>query len=74
MAHMQINHEEDVCGICGETGADKYKQPCRWPGEINPEGEFVHAECEQRERYRAFAEFRERFGDAGVRNFLRNLS
>jgi hypothetical protein len=30
---------EDICGLCGKPGADKYKHPVRWPGEINPEGE-----------------------------------
>ena len=62
----------DICGFCGEPGADKYKHPCHWPGEENPEGEFVHAECEQRECERAFQVFRARVGDNGIRDFLRH--
>jgi hypothetical protein len=48
------NISDDICGLCGKPGADKYKHPMHWPGEENPEGEFVHAECEQAECKRAF--------------------
>lgn len=65
---------DDICGLCGEPGADKYKHPCHWPGEQNPDGEFVHAECEQAECARAFNEFRARVGDRGVRDFLLRCS
>lgn len=64
------NSDSDVCGLCGLPGADKYKHHCHWPGEQNPEGEFVHAECEQEECKRAYNEFRARVGDRGVKDFL----
>ena len=57
--------DENICGLCGERGADKYKHPVHWPGEQDPEGEFVHSECEEEECRRAHAllspEQRERF-------------
>jgi len=66
-----MDESPDICGICGEPGADKFKHPCHWPGELNPEGDLVHAECEQAECKRAFQEFSARVGDDGVREFLR---
>jgi hypothetical protein len=71
MTDGEIAEAEDICGLCGEPGADKYKHPCHWPGEENPEGEFVHAECENVECARAHAEFTRRVGESGVREFLR---
>ena len=65
---------DDICGICGEPGADKYKHPEHWPGELNPDGDFVHAECEQAECERAFQEFRQRVGDKGIKDFLRRMT
>ena len=47
--------EEDICGLCGEPGADKFAHPCHWPGEQIPEGPLVHAECEAEECRRAHA-------------------
>jgi len=41
--------ERDICGFCGEPGADKMPHPIRWPGEQSAGTEFVHAECEQEE-------------------------
>lgn len=50
---------EDVCGLCGEPGADKMAMwtggGVYWPGETVPETKFVHQECEQEERRRAHA-------------------
>lgn len=46
--------EEDICGLCGESGADKFAHPIHWPGEQIPCGSFVHAECEKEECERAF--------------------
>ena len=47
--------DEDVCGLCGKSGADKMPHPEHWPGEAIPDTELVHAECEQRECLRAHA-------------------
>jgi tRNA G37 N-methylase TrmD len=50
---MPDEDEEDICGLCGEPGADKYACPNHWPGERMPNTLFVHAECEIEERRRA---------------------
>lgn len=47
--------EEDICGLCGEPGADKIPHPVHWPGEAVPDGDLVHADCEQEECRRAHA-------------------
>jgi len=48
----------DICGICGDSGADKVALwvggGVYWPGEYVPETEFVHQSCEQAETQRAF--------------------
>ena len=50
---------DDICGLCGEPGADK--MACwtgggvYWPGEERPDSTVVHSECEQQERSRAHA-------------------
>jgi hypothetical protein len=64
---------DDICGFCGEAGADKIPHPIRWPGEQNPNSELVHAECETIECARAHQEYFNKVGDVGVRNFLRNI-
>lgn len=61
--------EEDICGLCGESGADKIPHPIHWPGETIPDGEFVHATCEQEECARAHAAL----SDEQRRSFLRDL-
>ena len=43
----------DVCGFCGQSGADKVPHPVRWPGEESACTEYVHAECENEECQRA---------------------
>lgn len=48
---------EDVCGLCGKPGANKIPAPRQWPGERDPETEFVHSECENEECRRAHQEF-----------------
>ena len=58
--------DDDICGLCGEPGADKYAHPEHWPGERVPDGQFVHASCEQEECRRAHAELT----DAQRREFL----
>lgn len=52
--------EEDICGFCGEPGADKIPHPVHWPGEQSVDTEFVHAECEQEECGRAHAALSDR--------------
>lgn len=55
---------EEICGLCGETGADKMAiwtgGGRYWPGEEIPETECVHQECEQEETRRAFAALSEK--------------
>jgi hypothetical protein len=46
---------EDICGLCGQPGADKFAHPCHWPGEQVPDGPLVHADCESEECRRAHA-------------------
>lgn len=46
---------DDICGLCGQLGADKIPQPHYWPGEQRPGSEYVHAECENQESARAHA-------------------
>ena len=70
---MSENDEPDICGLCGEPGADKYPHPYYWPGEQRPNSEFVHAECEQQECARAHSEFMNRVGENGVWDFLRRI-
>ncbi len=57
--------EEDICGLCGEPGADKIPHPVRWPGEKEPDTDLVHSSCEAEECARAHAamttEEREKF-------------
>ena len=47
---------DDICGLCGELGADKIPHPVYWPGERRPDTEIVYAECEDEECKRAHAE------------------
>lgn len=57
---MIDEESEDICGICGEPGADKMALwtggGLYWPGETVPNSEFVHQECEQEETERAHSE------------------
>jgi len=50
--------DEDICGLCGEPGADKMAS---WtggghylPGETIPDTEMVHQSCEMEECIRAY--------------------
>ena len=45
--------DEDICGLCGKPGADKYHHPVHWPDEQIPDGPLVHATCEEEECKRA---------------------
>lgn len=66
--------DDDICGLCGEPGADKIHQPYYWPTERRPECDLVHAECEQTEGARAYQEFLDRVGESGVQAFLRGCT
>ena len=46
---------EDICGLCGEPGADKAPLRVYWPGQRRPETPYVHADCEAEECGRAHA-------------------
>lgn len=62
----------DICGLCGEPGADK--MACYtgggvyWPGERMPDGPLVHSECECEERTRAHAALTQKQRDAVLRS------
>jgi hypothetical protein len=63
---------EDICGLCGEPGADKMAiwtgGGVYWPGEIVPETEMVHQSCEQEEQERAHSELTQEERDAFLRS------
>jgi len=52
-----MESNSDICGLCGKPGADKMAMwtggGIYWPGEVIPETELVHLECEQEEQRRA---------------------
>ena len=54
VAQPELNGD-DVCGFCGQPGADKTPHPVSWPDENSAGTELVHAECEQEECARASA-------------------
>ena len=62
---------DDLCGLCGQLGADKMAMwtggGIYWPGEIRPDTEFVHAECEEEETRRAHAALSQKQRDAVIR-------
>lgn len=57
---VEAEEDGDICGFCGEPGADKIPHPVRWPGEQSAGTEFVHAECESEECRRAHAQLNDR--------------
>lgn len=67
-------NEEDICGLCGLSGADKIRHPIHWPTEQIPNTEFVHASCEDEECRRAHQEFWNKVGKDGVDEFLRGCT
>ncbi|MFA5166688.1 MAG: hypothetical protein WC449_05385 [Candidatus Paceibacterota bacterium] len=52
---LAATEEKDICGLCGEPGADKIAHPEHWPGEQIPNTPYVHEECEKEECERAHA-------------------
>lgn len=71
--NMDYHYENDICGLCGNPGADKYPHPYYWPGEQGPGTKLVHSECEKRECQRAYHEFHRHVGDEGVIEFLSHI-
>ena len=63
---------DDICGLCGESGADKMALwtggGLYWPGETVPDSEYVHQECEQEETERAHSELSQEERDEVLRN------
>lgn len=45
--------DDDICGFCGESGANKVPHPIRWPGERSAGTPYVHDYCEDEECSRA---------------------
>ena len=64
-----MDEDTDICGFCGERGADKTPHPVRWPGEQSAGTEYVHAYCEQEETMRAHR----LLSDKQRRDFLRSI-
>lgn len=64
--------QQDICGLCGKPGADKMALwtggGIYWPGEIIPETELVHMECENEEQRRAHAALSQPERDAVLRS------
>ena len=50
-----MNADSDICGFCGQPGADKIPHPVRWPGEESAGTRYVHTDCETIECKRAHA-------------------
>ena len=69
MAEPTAEEESDICGLCGEPGADKIAHPIHWPGETVPDSEYVHADCESGECGRAHAAL----SDKQRQEFLRTI-
>jgi hypothetical protein len=70
---VEENDEEDICGLCGEPGANKIHHPHYWPGEQRSTEEKVHTECEREECRRAHADFLHKYGPEGVAQFLQGI-
>ena len=68
---MTKNDDEDVCGLCGQPGADKMALwtggGVYWPGEMIPDTDMVHQSCEQAETARAHAELTQQQRDVTIR-------
>jgi hypothetical protein len=58
---------DDICGLCGGPGADKFAHPIHWPSERVPDGQLVHAACEDEECGRAHALLIDRQREAFLR-------
>ncbi len=63
--------EEDICGLCGQSGADKVPHPVYWPGEQSPGTPYVHADCEDAETERAFGELSQSERDSFIDGLIK---
>ena len=72
---MQLEENDDICGLCGKPVADKMAKwtggGIYWPGEEIPETEMVHQECEQKETERAHATLTQEQRDEVLRGLMR---
>ena len=70
-SNVGLGVDDDICGLCGQPGADKMAlwtgNGIYWPGEERPETELVHAECEHAETERAHAALSQPQRDAVIR-------
>ena len=68
--------EDDICGLCGEAGADKMALwtggGVYWPGETIPDTRMVHQACEEQETARAHGELTQAQRDAVLRSVQRS--
>lgn len=60
---------EDICGLCGNMGADKIPHAKHWPGERIPDTWLVHSDCEAEECHRAYL----LMTDKQRHDFLKNI-
>lgn len=60
--------EQDICGFCGQPGADKVPHPHHWPGERSAGTDYVHAACEQEECTRAHSQLNNQQRDSFLRS------
>ena len=67
-----MSEDQDICGLCGEPGADKMAAHTGggvlWPGEQRPTTDYVHQDCEREERERAHAELSQSEREAFLRS------
>ena len=65
-------NDNDICGYCGEPGADKMALwtggGLYWPGEFIPETELVHGDCENEETRRAHSCLSQKERDSSLRS------
>jgi len=66
---MMNEIDDNVCGLCGLSGADKIPHPVNWPNELIPTTQYVHAACEDRAAFHAMLARTEKERD----DFLRTL-
>lgn len=71
MTIVNTEHPIDICGLCGEPGADKIPHPHRWPGERAPDTPYVHAACEDEECSRAHAALTDAQRNAVLRDIIK---
>ena len=63
-----MSESEDICGLCGQPGANKIPHPLRWPGEAKPDTDLVHDTCEAEECRRAHSLLTDKQRESVLRN------